>query len=71
MDGGVGSMVEWLVILPLIVRKGVFEGIASIIRESCNGYATVTRARRGDLEPDRQRTTVPWLSTTRSRAGGG
>ena len=64
-------MVEWLVILPLIVRKGVFEGIAAIIRESCNGYATVTRARRGDLELNVQRTTVPRLSKTRSRAGEG
>ncbi|PJI87937.1 hypothetical protein DAH66_18475 [Sphingomonas koreensis] len=53
-------MIEWLIVLPWLVvspwliRKGTLEGIAAVIREAANGYATVLKAQSDRKLADRR-----------------
>lgn len=58
-----------LLLLFLLGRRGPYEGIASIIRESCQGRAVLIRARRGDPEPIPSQTAMPKVQRSIRRGG--
>jgi hypothetical protein len=66
-------MIEWLIVLPWLaspwlIRKGTLEGVATVIREAANAYATVLKAQSDRKLADRQSTVSGRLS---NRVAGG
>ena len=53
-------MIEWLIVLPwlvvspLLIRKGTLEGVAAVIHEAANAYATVLKAQSDRKLADRR-----------------